>query len=174
MTKDISVDCGECHKILTEIKVMVDLSVKENVNLRKDFMKIVLALLALVGSNIGLKFLGTPFYLYIGVGSALFGGIFLACSVIVFKDELDFYEKWQRILVAAVVLYASILRIYFYRKGITIPQNFGLAQNVLYTVLVWFMIYSAWKYKPRRWPWSGMKERRKCVKEHNCSCGVSH
>jgi hypothetical protein len=147
-------DCADCFGVMNRLEGKVEAL---NDTVRNGLMKIVYALLGLIGANTTMKYIGTPWYIEMAIYTATFSAIFVGLVTFMKRKCLSLWEKQIRIAFIANVFYVSALRIYHYQTGTQLTQLEGVAQNVLLTWLAVSFIMNAWKRdanrreKMRRW-----------------------
>ncbi len=136
--------CRECQKILVELQTSISHIVDRMEANEKLLGKIVFALLGIIGATIGVKFIGTPWYVEVAIYSALISAIFMT-GVTVWRFR---YLSKGRIIIrlsyAMLVVHATGVRIYYYAKELPIPMEAGVAQNMLFVCLAIALAIDAW------------------------------
>jgi hypothetical protein len=149
--KNQNINCIDCYAMLTEIKTLLG-------SLRGDLMKIIFVLLGLEAGKIGVKYLGTPWHLYIMVYVCLGVSAFLFASTIYAwaKKKIEWLWGVLGIILTIHFGYESILRIVFYSQGSRIPRHYGIYAQLISVAaaIIVFIIFF------RNGRWDG-KERRK-------------
>jgi len=130
-------DCKQCLSGIGRIEGSLT-------SLNSSIMKIVYAMLALIGANIGTKYIGTPIHVEIAMYSAVFSGIFVLLITIAKWHCLTFWEKWIRFSFILYVFYAFGLRVHHYQTGSPFTQTEGIVTNILMVSLAWGFIILAW------------------------------
>ena len=118
--------------------------------LNNSIMRIVYALLAVVGANIGTKFIGTPWYIEIAMYSTMFGGIFVFLITVAKYRCLSFWERWIRFTFVGYTIYVTILRIYHYQTNTALTQIEGMVANAFLCTLAVGFILLAWQRDSKR------------------------
>lgn len=114
--------------------------------MRKDYNKIIYALIAIVAANLGLKFISTPWYIDVAVYLCTFSGAFVLCQLIMVWNELRLANQVMRILTIAVLLTSSVTQMIIYHPGEEAsPGWFPITINILLTLLAVSMVWSVWK-----------------------------
>ena len=103
-------NCKDCLVGIGKIETRLEI-------LNSNIMKIVYSLLAVVGANIGTKFIGTPWYIELTIYSLMFGGIFVLLITIAKRHCLTFWESWIRYSFVTLTIWVSALRIYHYQTN---------------------------------------------------------
>ena len=127
---DREITCSDCFGELKLIGQNLTL-------LRGDIMKIVYALLGLVAANFGLKYLGTPWYLYLFVGASIVTCVFLLCVTISSWKKIPPLWKILGLTIAVRMGFVSFLRAYCYSHDIPLFQwaGAGVGRRLWRTVL---------------------------------------
>ena len=149
------VTCRECYTILNKMCVKIEMMKNVMDNMRSDNMKIIFALIALVAANFGLKYLGTPWWLYIGVGMSIFASIFLLCCTIMTWSKINKVWMFLGITVSVKLMYASVLRIFFYHNNLRLPQLCGIPAQLLDAIVCILLVIMFW----REGRWDGYERR---------------
>lgn len=153
--------CRQCQHLLVKIDTTLNL-------MRRDYTKIIYVMLGMIASGIGLKFVGTPWYLYIFVYAALLSAVFLIGVTIHYWKHISFYERMIRIFFSVMLLYGTSLRVYFYKMGERLPQDLGILANLLYIIIcILFMAKVLRENRPQ-----ANKERRQCARMNGCVCSI--
>ena len=131
-------DCKQCLNGIGRIEGQLS-------TLNSSIMKIFYALIALAGASVGTKFIGTPWYIELGMYSALFGGIFVFIITIWKWKCLCFAEKWIRLSFVVYVVYTFSLRVYHYNTDTPFTKVEGMFTNIIMTSLAVAFIVLAWR-----------------------------
>ena len=129
--------CVECKMLLAEIKTTLDI-------MNGNYMKLFIAMLGIIAATIGVKFIGTPWYVHAAIYSALFSTVFVAFSTLIYWRRLKFWRRWIRVIFVFIVLYVSLLRIYHYNLGTPLTQTEGFIMNILYILLCIGFVFRTW------------------------------
>jgi len=148
MIEQKEITCVDCIRILEKLDTTLTL-------LRGDVMKIVYALLGLVAANFGLKYLGTPWYLYLAVGSSIVASVFLLCATIFSWKSINKVWKMIGITIAIRLAGVSIIRIVCYSQDIPIYRWAGVPVQVMDAFICVLLIIMFW----HNGRWNG-RERR--------------
>ncbi len=148
MAEQRDITCLDCYGLLREVSSGVK-------NLNKTLVKVIFALIAILAADKGIKLLGTPWYVHIGMWSCIFAGIWLLCMVIVQWKSLGLWRRVARVSISLAMLYASGLRIFYYGIGERIDPKWGAIANFLWVAIAISAVAATWTDNN----WNG-KERR--------------
>jgi len=138
-------DCQACLDALQRIEVQHSKFNEQLRMLNGNFMKIVYAMFALIGANVGTKYIGTPILVYCGVYAAILSAIFVLLITVAKWRCLNFWERWIRLSFVSYVVWVSGLRIYSYQAGMSLTQNQGIFANMSLIILALGFIMLAWR-----------------------------
>jgi hypothetical protein len=121
-------------KICTELEMI-----------RRDYTKIVYALIAVIAANLGIKLAGTPAIVDIMIYLSLFSGVFTGLMLI---SAWKFLQRWMRVLQAVFsifMIFNGIAQIWLYRPGEQpSPLLFNPVTDGFHILLAIILILSAW------------------------------
>ena len=143
-------DCKACYALLTKVDTKLE-------NLNKSIMKILYALLGVIGANIGTKYIGTPLHVELAMYSLFFASIFVLTITLAKFRCLNFWEKWIRFSFVGLCFWVTGLRIYHYQTATSFTQNEGIVTQAITISMAIGFIVLAWKRdamrkaKRRRW-----------------------
>jgi len=146
--KDIT--CVDCYVALSEIKVTINL-------LRGDLMKILYVMLGMIGAQIGVKYLGTPWHLYIMVYVSIITTVFLLASTLFSWRAIPRLWRGLGFSLAMLFGFSSGIRLLCYSKMIPLPKEAGVVVQALYVlcgtlVVIIFWRNGRWDGEDRRGP----------------------
>ena len=131
-----------------ETKAIAEQLCKNQDNQRKDNMKIIIALVGLMGTIIAQKIISTPWYVDLCVMICMFAGIFLTGSLIIFWRDYDHIQRFVRIIGGSLGLFSSISQMFIYEVGVDpAPIWFGFGVNILMIILMISLVWSGWRIK---------------------------
>lgn len=140
--KDCLVGIGEIQTKLTMLeKAYSDGWKISNANL----MKILYALLGMMGAQIGTKFIGTPLHVEIAMYTLMTSSIFVLAITIAKWRCLIFWEKWIRLNFVLLCFWVTGLRIYHYQTHTDFTQTEGVITQLITTSLAIGFIVLAWQ-----------------------------
>jgi hypothetical protein len=113
--------------------------------LNGSIMKIFYALIGLATASIGTKFIGTPWYIEIGMYTAIFSAVFVLLITMSKWQCLNIWERWIRISFVLAVGYSFGLRVFHYNAGTPFTQFEGIFKNGLDTMLAFGFVMLAWR-----------------------------
>ncbi|MCP4488983.1 MAG: hypothetical protein GY820_16975 [Gammaproteobacteria bacterium] len=146
------ITCVDCYTSLREMKAITEAGFS---NLNKNGMKVVFALLGIVGAEKAMDHIGTPWYVHLGIWCCVAAGFWLVAMSCVQWRQLNLWRMVSRFSIAASMLYASALRIFFYGQGKSIDPIWGLGSNLLWVIIALSVVAVTWDSKE----WNG-RERR--------------
>ena len=113
--------------------------------IRKDYFKIVYALIAVIAANLGIKLAGTPVIVDVLIYLSLFAGVFTGLMLI---SSWKYLQNWMRVLQAIFsifMLFNGIAQIWLFRPGEQpSPIWFNPVTDGFHILLAIFLILSAW------------------------------
>ena len=117
-------------------------------DMRKDYSKIVFALIGVVTATIGAKFIGTPWYIDLAVYFTEFSMAFLFFSTIQAWKSLTKQMKATRVIAILLLIVSSVTQTIVYAPGVEhSPIWFPPVINVLLSLLAVTLVWSAWSYR---------------------------
>jgi len=127
------------HELFGRIDTKLNQILKEN-------SKMMFAMLAIIASSIGLKFIGSPVHTILFSYASLFGGTFLSLSTIVYWKKLKPRIRVFRVSFAVLVLFSTAVRSFIYKPGIEpSPEWFSPAIDLLYVWIIAWVVFTTWK-----------------------------
>ena len=121
-------------KICTELEMI-----------RRDYIKIVYALIAVIAANLGIKLAGTPAIVDVMIYLSLFAGVFTGLMLI---SSWKYLSKWMRalqVVFSVFMLFNGSAQIWIYRPGEQpSPIWFNPVTNGFHILLAIFLILAAW------------------------------
>lgn len=158
--KESDVTCTDCYAILAEIKAEMktarEYQQAYTTNQQASNNKIMIMMLGIIAANIGVKFIGTPWYIHMGVYVALVASVFLLSSVVLGWRRINWRKKVLMLAYSSSVLYATALRIYHYQAGTNLTKFEGFFMNLAYTFVSMMFIVAFWNSNY----WNGKERRR--------------
>jgi hypothetical protein len=119
--------------------------------MRKDYSKIIYALIGIIGATLGMKLIGTPWYIDLAIYFTEFSTLFLILTTWKFWKELNLAMRIVRVFAILLFATSSITQTFIYSP---IDQNppvwFPFVINILQTMLALAFIWSAWMFKPHK------------------------
>ena len=143
-------DCRACLVAIGKVETRLQI-------LNNNIMKIVYALLGVIGANVGTKFIGTPWYVELSMYSLMFGAVFVLGITVMKRHCLNFWEKWIRYSFVLLAFWVTILRIYHYQTDTPFTKTEGVVTQMITLSMAFGFILLAWKrdaarkLKKRRW-----------------------
>lgn len=148
MTDHKDVTCVDCYVTLNRISATMEM-------LQKDTLKIVYALIGLIAAQFGLKFLGTPWYLYVTVGVSIVASVFLLLCTSKMWYKIPFVWRILGLSGSFILGFKAICRIYYYRLDQRLPPELGIPVQLVEAFIAFILIVVFWQ----NGRWNG-KERR--------------
>lgn len=127
------------REILTRIETKID-------SMSRDLMKVVYALIGVVGANVGVKFINSPIYLVISGWLAAFAGLFVISSVIHKWKSLPKLKKIMRLTFSFFVIFSVYCREAIVPRP---PDWYGLVINLLFIIISILLVMSVWNDKAK-------------------------
>jgi len=116
--------------------------------MRKDYNKIIYALMGMVAATIGIKFIGTPWYIDLSTFFTLGAGVFLLGVLIGQWKSFSINQRITRIIISLFMLFVAITQIFVYRIGDEIPPEWFPPMTHLFFVAIAVCItISTWKMR---------------------------
>jgi len=126
---------------LTSIETKLDL-------LRKDYSKVMFAMLGIIAATLGVKFIGTPPLVHIATYTALLTGMFLLTSTIANWKRMAIGRRLVRLSFATFLFYSVSARILVFTAGIDLPPNWYVpGVDLFFIVISIILMMVVW----RRW-----------------------
>jgi hypothetical protein len=114
--------------------------------MRKDYNKIIYALIAIVAANIGLKFAGTPWYVDVGIYVSLVSGIFSCILVIVSKKYLSLRNFIIRLSFSLIIFGQGIAQIILFNKASTLSGGPAMAAyDIIISIICVLLMAFFWR-----------------------------
>ncbi len=150
-------DCHACIAAVARVETgMAKIDTRLEI-FNGSIMKIVYALLGVIGANIGTKFIGTPWEVELTMYAYMFGAIFVLLLTIAKFRCLSFWEVEVRLAFVSVACWVSYLRIYHYQTDTPFTMREGIITQLLSLSMAVGFIMIAWrrdalrKKRKRRW-----------------------
>jgi hypothetical protein len=119
--------------------------------MRKDYNKIIYALIAILAASLGLKFVNTPWYIDAGVYLCEAGGVFVLLLLLSSWKELNLANRSMRIVLVAIMLFSSIVQTIVYSPGSEpSPKWFSPIISGLLILLAITSSWAVWRHKPAK------------------------
>ena len=118
------VTCTDCLMILNKIDVTLNL-------LRADLVKIIISMLGMIAAQIGVKYLGTPWYLYIMVYVSIVVSIFLVASTVYSWRQIPVLWRVLALSLAVMFSTAAGCRIWAYVQDLPMSKNMGIVMQLI-------------------------------------------
>ena len=113
--------------------------------IRRDYTKIVYALIAVIAANLGIKLAGTPAIVDVMIYLSLLSGVFTGLMLISAWKFLSNQMKGLQAIFSIFMLFNGAAQIWLYRPGEQpSPVWFNLVTNGFEILLAVFLILSAW------------------------------
>jgi hypothetical protein len=107
--------------------------------------KVVLSLLGLVAANVGLKFVGTPWYVDLAIYMSWFATIFLAGSMWFQRRNITPRRMVIRVVFISGLLFSIIMRSFVFEAGVeAAPWYYPLGIDIWLAAVSATFIWSAW------------------------------
>jgi hypothetical protein len=143
-------NCRACLVAIAKVETRIQI-------LNNNIMKIVYALLGVIGANVGTKFIGTPWHVEVAMYSLMFGAVFVFLITFTKRKCLTFWEKWTRYNFVILCVWVTSLRIYHYQTETAFTKNEGVVTQLITLGMAFGFIMIAWsrdsmmRKKFRRW-----------------------
>ena len=119
--------------------------------MRKDYNKIIYALIGIVAASLGLKFVNTPWYIDAAIYVCELVGVFVTFHLISIWKDLNLSNRVMRIVLISIMLFSSVVQTLVYRPGHDpSPQWFSPIINILLILLGVTSMWAVWKHKPAK------------------------
>jgi hypothetical protein len=115
--------------------------------LKNDFMKMIAGLVGIIAANIGLKFVGTPWYVIVCVYMSIFAGVFLLASILLQWKVLTNLDKVIRTVFALFILYSSFCREFLFDVSTGVPLWYTPIVDIFLTGICILLIVRVWNQK---------------------------
>lgn len=117
-------------------------------DLSNRLYKIIYAVLGLLGASIGLKFVGTPWYVDMFVFASLTAAIFVMAFTITNWKCMTKLQRFFRVSFGMFTIFSSAVHICIYQPGVEAsPTWFAPTIDVFLTLLCILFIITTWRTK---------------------------
>lgn len=128
-----SIECGvdpvSCQQLLYEIHAEMRI-------MQQHFMKLFYGMLGMIAATMGVKFLGTPWYVHIGGYVVWFTGVFLLSITIGYWQKIRTRQKILSLELSAMMLFSMFVRTFMYEVGKEPPPVYlGIGINFFYVLI---------------------------------------
>jgi len=160
---------NDCHACLAAVAKVQEGIAKVDTRLQilnSNIMKIVYALLGVIGANIGTKFIGTPWEVELTMYAYMFGAIFVLFLTIAKFRCLSFWEIEVRLAFVLLAFWVTGIRIHHYQTGAEFTMLEGQITQIISLSMAVGFIMVAWRRdalrrkKKRRWNDTHGSDRR--------------
>ncbi|MFA5377994.1 MAG: hypothetical protein WC455_19745 [Dehalococcoidia bacterium] len=118
--------------------------------MRKDYNKIIYALIGIVAASFGMKFIATPWYVDLAVYICELVGVFVFFQLISVWKDLNLANKAMRIVLITIMLISSVTQSVIYHPGHEAsPPWFAPIINILLILLGITSMWAVWKHNPK-------------------------
>jgi hypothetical protein len=118
--------------------------------IERNNLKIVIALIGVIAAQVGVKLVGSPWYIDLSVAASCFSGIFLGGTLIVWWKEFSIQQKLFRILVSLFTISNAVIQIFVYHPGFEPAPMWHLPYvHIFLSAIALSAVWAGWKLIPR-------------------------
>ena len=111
-----------------------------------NYQKIIYSMLGLIAASLGLKFMGSPWWMILFTYAALFSGVFVLSSVVFEWKNLCLLNRLIRIVFSVFILFSCICRVYVFEAINGTPEWYTPVVDLFFIVLSVLLTLLVWKY----------------------------